>query len=384
MKVVQVTLRFDGPGGVETTVRETATRLRAAGDEVEVFASDLVDEAGWRRGSGFRPEVDGVPVRRFPARKRLVPGVSLPTMEGLYSALARSGADVIHAHSHRYGHVLQAAAAARRCHIPLVVSTHYHPAHAGEPPLTRGLLRVEDVAFGLSAYRIARALVVESELEARLVRAFSPGDRLRIIPPGIDLTEWQDPDGDRPFAPKLPGGYVLFVGRLASNKGLPVLFEALARIPEPERPPLVLLGPPWGENPALRSAAGRLGIAGSVTWLGSVDDRRAYRATVRGASALVLPSAWEAFGLVVLDAMAAGVPVVASSVGALPEVLDRGRAGRLVPYGDASRLADAIVAVRRDTDVTEAQRAHASDRVRGLDWTSSVARLRGVYAELAA
>ncbi len=377
-----MTLRYDAPGGVETTVRETSRRLHAGGDEVEVFASDLVDEAAWRRGTDFRPTVDGVPVRRFPARKQLLPGVSLPTMGGLVTALTRSGADVIHAHSHRYGHVLQAALAAWQADIPLVVSTHYHPAHAGEAPLTRGLLRVEDVAFGQSAYRLAGALVVESALEARLLRAFTPGGRVKTVPPGIDLAEWGAPDADRPYARPLPPGYLLFVGRIAANKGLPHLFRALASLPDPERPPLVLMGPPWGENVALEATARELGIADGITWLGSVEDRRAYRATLRGASALVLPSAWEAFGLVVLDAMAAGVPVIASSVGALPEVLDHGRAGRLVPYGDPSALAEALRSVRRDRDVTEQQRARASVRVREYDWPTSVARLRAVYAEL--
>ncbi len=199
MKIVHVTLRFDAPGGVETTVLETTRRLRDLGEEVEVYASDLYDEARWERRTDFRPEVDGVPVRRFPVRKRLMPRFTLPLMVGLIDALADSGADVIHAHSHRYGHVLQAALVARRCRIPLVVSTHYHPADRRETPFNRGLLRVEDVGFGATAYRVARALVAESELEARLVREFAPSGKLRVIPPGST-----SPSGTRRTARRRP------------------------------------------------------------------------------------------------------------------------------------------------------------------------------------
>ncbi len=381
MKIVQITLRFDAPGGVETTVRELARRLRQGGDDVEVFASDLVDEASWRRATSFRAEVDGVPVRRFPVRKRPFPGLTLPTMVGLVDALADSGADVLHAHSHRYGHVLEAAAVARRCGIPLVVSTHYHPADAWEPGWKKAFLRLEDVGFGAGAYRVARAIVVESRTEASLVAGFAPRERLRIVPPGIDLGEWASPGADRAARPALPEGYILFAGRIAPNKGLSTLLTALARLPPDERPPLVLLGPPWGEQEALERLAAQLGIAERLTWLGAVPERRGYRAVVQGARALVLPSAWEAFGLVLLDAMAARVPIVATAVGAVPEVLADGEAGRLVPYGDAAALAEALRDVARGPQTTRAKVDAAARRVAEFNWARSVERLQAVYRE---
>lgn len=384
MKIVHVALRFDSPGGVETTVREVARRQRAAGDDVQVFASDLVDEARWVRGSAFRPVVDGVPVRRFGVRKQLLPRFTLPAMVGLIDALSESGADIVHAHSHRYGHVLEAAMVARRCGIPLVVSTHYHPADPDEPRWKKGLLRTQDVAFGMTAYRVAKALVVESEREAALVREIAPADRIRIVPPGVDLAEWSDPGADRGARPDLPAEYLLFAGRIASNKGLPVLFEAVARLAPDARVPLVLMGPPWGENAALERRARELGISDRLIWLGEVAERQTYRATLRGARALVLPSAWEAFGLVLLDAMAARVPIVATAVGAVPEVLDGGRAGRLVPYGDAGALAAALRSVPAEPERTAQGVEHAARRVRSLDWATSVERLRALYREVAA
>ena len=384
MKVVHVALRFDAPGGVETNVREIARRLKAAGDEVEVFASDLYDEARWDRRSNYAPEVEGVPVRRFPVRKRLIPDLTLPLMVGLMDALAESGADVIHAHSHRYGHVLEAAAVAERCRIPLVVSTHYHPADRREPPVKRGLLRIQDVGFGATAYRVARALVVESEMEARLVREFAPANRIRVIPPGIDVSEWTSTSPDRSHLPPLPPEYFLFVGRIAPNKGLPHLVEALALLPAEARLPLVVMGSDWGERAGLEALAQRRGVSGLLVWLGHVADRQTYRAIVGGAKALVLPSEWEAFGLVLLEAMAARTPVVATSVGAVPEVLEGGRDGLLVPYGDPAALAQALQDVLADPVGAGERVSRADVRVRGLDWWESANRLRALYREVAA
>ena len=392
MKIVHVSLRFDAPGGVETTVREVTRRLATAGEEVEVYASDLVDESGWVRGTEFRPRVDGVPVRRFPVLRRPLlqlgtgarafRGFSLPVMPGLIDALRESGADVIHAHSHRYGHVLQAAAVARECGIPLVVSTHYHPADRRETAFRKGLLRCQDIGFGMTGYRVARALVAESELEAGLVREFAPGDRIRVIPPGIDLAAWATPAQDRAEGLDLPERYLLFVGRIASNKGLSFLFDALARLAPGERPPLVLMGPDWGERTRLEHRARTLGLERNLRWLGPVPDVTAYRGVVRRADALVLPSEWEAYGLVLLDAMAAGTPIVATAVGGVPEVLDHGRAGRIVPYGDVPALEAALRSTLTDRDRTDTLARNASERVRGFDWSVTVERHHQLYRDL--
>jgi glycosyltransferase involved in cell wall biosynthesis len=383
VKVAHVVLRFDAPGGVETNVREVTRRLQAAGGDEEVFASDLYDESRWERRSDYAPFVDGVPVHRFPVRKRLIPGLTMPMMVGLMDALSESGADVIHAHSHRYGHVLQAAAVAERLRIPLVVSTHYHPAGPREIPWKRGMLRVQDIGFGMTAYRVARALVVETDREAALVREFAPGSKIRTIPPGIDLAAWSNPAADRTDGLDLPEEYFLFVGRVAANKGLPLLLEALARLEAPSRRPLVLMGRDWGERSQLESRARKLGIADQVRFLGHVDSLSAYRGVVRGARALVLASEWEAYGLVLLEAMAAGTPTVATAVGGVPEVLDGGRAGRLVPYGDPVALASALRSVVEDESETGRLRAAASERVKGLDWSVTADRHRALYREVA-
>ncbi len=380
MKVVHVTLRFDAPGGVETNVREVTRRLVRTGVDAQVFASDLYDEARWERRTGYPPIVDGVPVRRFPVRKRLLPGLTLPMMPGLIDGLSASGADLFHAHSHRYGHVLQTSAVAKKREIPLIVSTHYHPADLRESDWKRGLLRLQDVGFGMTAYRTARALVVETQVEARLIREFAPGDRVHVIPPGVDLEPWKETEvGD---VPELPPRYFLFAGRIAPNKGLPFLLDAFARLSPSDRIPLYLMGRDWGMRAQLESQSAQLRISSDVRFLEVPADPRMYRAIYRRATAFVLPSEWEAFGLVALDAMAAHTPVIATARGGLPEVLREGRAGRLVPYGNVNELASALTEASRGSPQVKERVSLASSVVQEYSWDRCVESHRTLYETL--
>ena len=385
MRVAQVLLRYDAPGGVETHVRELARELRTQGDQVTVFASDLFSEQGWDRRPSCSRELDGVPVERFPAVRRLIPGLTLPLLPGLVRALDRAHPEVIHAHSHRYGHVLQAALVAEAREIPLVVGTHYHPADPWEPTWKKGLLRGQDHLFGMTAYRTAGALVVESEHEARQVREFAPASKVRVIPPGIDLAPWRNlptPEQARERL-GLSRPYLLFAGRLAPNKGLRRLLEAWAGLPSTLRPPWLVVGQDWGERPALEARARELGVLSEVRFTGNLADPALYRAAFAGARLFVLPSDYEAFGLVLLEAMAARLPVVATSVGGVPEVVDPGRTARLVPPGDVGELRTALEQLLSDPGKARARGEAGRARVEALfSWARTGERVRALYGEL--
>jgi glycosyltransferase involved in cell wall biosynthesis len=146
----------------------------------------------------------------------------------------------------------------------------------------------------------------------------------------------------------------------------------------------VIVGRDWGERPALEALARGLGVSDSVRWLGHLDDPAAYRHVFRRARLFVLPSEYEAFGLVLLEAMASGIPIVATAVGGVPEVLEDGRAGALVPYGDPAALADAIRGLVRDRDRARALARRGAERVREFSWTRCVERHRALYRELGA
>jgi glycosyltransferase involved in cell wall biosynthesis len=386
MRVAQVLLRYDAPGGVETHVRELSRELRRAGDEVRIYASDLWTEEGWVRRPEASRSVDGIEVERFPAVRRAIPGLTLPLLPGLVEALDRDHPEVIHAHSHRYGHVLQASWVARSRSIPFVVTTHYHPADPWEPAVKKGLLRMQDHFFGMTAYRQAGAVVAETRAEAAMLRDFVPADRLRIVPPGIDLEAWSDlPTAESARASlALPPGYLLFAGRLAPNKGLLTGLEAWAALPSGERPPWVLVGQDWGMRGKLEERARALGVEKDLRILGNLPDATAYRSAFAGATALILPSEYEAFGLVLLEAMAARLPVVATAVGGVPEAVEDGRTALLVPPRDVAALSAALRTVLTDPakarSLGDAGRARVEAR---FSWRQTAERLRSIYREIA-
>jgi glycosyltransferase involved in cell wall biosynthesis len=142
-------------------------------------------------------------------------------------------------------------------------------------------------------------------------------------------------------------GYLLFVGRLRIRKGVEVLLEALAELRR-RLPAAVLRIAGGGEHgAALEHRAAELGLGDAVAFLGTCDGARVRR-LLGGAAALAVPSIYEGMPLVVLEAMAAGVPVVASAVSGIPEVVVDGETGWLVPPESPAALAAALAAVLAD------------------------------------
>lgn len=182
-----------------------------------------------------------------------------------------------------------------------------------------------------------------------------PRERVRAIHLGVDPAWFTA--ASLPRRPGLPERYLLFVGTLEPRKDVASLLAAFRQLrrEEPETPPLVLVGPPgWG--PALDTA----GLTSAdVIGLGYLDTE-ALRPVVAHASALCFPSLYEGFGLPPLEALAAGVPVVATDIPAVREVIgDAGDGVRLVPVRDVDALSEAISTILSARPDSGAGRAHA-------------------------
>jgi glycosyltransferase involved in cell wall biosynthesis len=178
---------------------------------------------------------------------------------------------------------------------------------------------------------------------------------------------------------------VLFVGRLASNKGLLDLTEAFATLGRSDRSAqLVVVGEDGGQRAAVEARARSLGISDRVHLVGHVGDDALLAAAYREARLTVLPSEYEAFGLVLLESLAAGTPVVASRVGGIPEFVEDGKAGLLVPPRSPAALAEAVGRVWSDRELARRLGEYGRDQVvPRYRWDGVVDRLDALYQEVA-
>jgi glycosyltransferase involved in cell wall biosynthesis len=239
-------------------------------------------------------------------------------------------ADLIHAHSSKAGFLTRAAAAMRPGRRRRTLFTpHGWSFWAAAHAEGRTYLALERLA---ARWCTALVAVSEAERAAGLAAGVGRTEQYRVIRNGIDLA---------PFAgePSPRAGRIVFVGRLRRPKRVDLALEALrqVRTAVPEATlDVVGDGPLRGELEAL---AGRLGLRDHVRFLGARND---LPQLLRDAQCLVLASDYEGCPLSVLEAMAAGVPVVATSVGGIPELVVEGETGILAPPGDAEALAAAL------------------------------------------
>lgn len=214
-------------------------------------------------------------------------------------------------------------------------------------------------ALFLPVLRRARAVIAVSEfVRDDLARRGVP--RAHSIPNGVD-----------PFPlPRKPAGHILFIGRLVATKGLPLLLHAMTSTPSP---PLVVVGD-GPERARLEALASRLGITARVTFAGWVPEEEKQR-LLAGAEFLVHPALFESFGIAVLEALAAGCPVLATRIGGIPEVV--GDAGLLVEPSVGAIAAG----LRRmsDGDACKALAAKAKERAALFGWDRIAAETERVF-----
>jgi glycosyltransferase involved in cell wall biosynthesis len=312
------------------------------------------------RDLGLEVEALCLPTRAYLAERR-----------ALLALIRRWQPDAVHTHGYRADVV--AGLAARAAGVPQVTTAHGFIGGGWRDRLYEGLqLR--------TARRAAAAVAVSTPIVERYRRAGAPASRVHLI-----RNAWS---GREPLARSearralgLDPAELLvgWVGRLSREKGADVLLDALARL-APPRPRVALVGD-GPERAALASRAEALGIAERLAWLGLVPDAG------RLASAydvFVLSSRTEGTPIALLEAMAAHLPIVATAVGGVPDVVSEGEAW-LVPSEDPAALAAALEVALSDRALARARGDAARQRLqRDFSPDAWLARYEALYASVRA
>lgn len=250
-----------------------------------------------------------------------------------------------------------------------------------EQGLPRLTLSLQATLEGRNARRAARVLVTSEHCRRQAVAAYRLDPRrVAVVPEGIDLGLWrravaEAQEGRRPVERAVIAPVVLSVARQYRRKDTRTLLEAFVRVRErfPAASLRVVGGGP--ELPALRDRAAELRLEGAVAFLGEVPQDESVRREYLAADLFCLPSLQEGFGIAFLEAMAAGLPIVATRAAAIPEVVPDGEAGLLVPPRDPECLAEALVRVLGDADLRRRLGEAGRRRVVRYDWPVVAAEL---------
>jgi glycogen(starch) synthase len=326
---------YDPIGGMQNHAAELTRCLDRLGVGQVVVTSRLAGPA------------DRVP---FGAHGQVIrTGLRVPVLRQAWAPLAArhvlggGRVDLVHAHCGEDVAVLPLAwLAARRHGSPVVVTMHLSVRHTLRPATPRGaVLRAAGGTVERWLLPGAAAVIALTPSAARLLRGDGiPAQRVHVIPPGYDPALFAAAAPD-PF-PGLPRPRVAYLGRLAPQKDVGTLLEAFARLPAPAQ---LLVAGDGPDRPALQRRAQPFG--NRVHFTGFVPHTQV-PAVLRHADVLVLCSIYEEFGAALIEAMAAGLPVVATRVGGTADLVKDGVNGLLVAPRNPDALAAAISRVLAD------------------------------------
>lgn len=349
-------------GGAQTVLDQLARQLVAAGHRPVVVAP--APRQAWDdRRLGYT-----VVRHRRPWSKRFGVRAILPRLLLLQR---RHRFDLVHCHA-AYPQAFIASSLRRICGLPYVVRPHGADVLPGEvirrsPRLERRMrqgIRGADAVIAQGGF--LRGVIADLGVDT---------DRIRVINNGVDLGAFA---GAEPFVHPRP--YLLGIGSLVPHKGFDLLIRALPLLPD--GPDLLLAGD-GPEAAALASLAASLGVADRVRFLGPVTGRDKV-ALYRSAACVVCPSRREPFANVILEALAAGRPVVATDVGGNREMVHSGVNGLLCGPESPSGLADAVRRVIDQPGLAASLAAAARPSVAAHDWPEVAARYVAVYREVVA
>lgn len=357
-------------GGVATHMHNLALRLRDRGHEVTIVTNS--------RGK-LELEEDGISMLR-------IPGVVSPILDVNITYSLKSTRelneflrdfDIIHSHHAFTPLALKAAKAGRRLGKATVLTTH-SISFAHESKLWEAL----GLTFPLfSKYlRYPHRIIAVSKAAKAFIEHFTDTP-IEVIPNGVDDGAFRPVRNRERIKEEfgVEGRVVLYVSRMSYRKGPHVLLNAFSRI---EDAVLIMVGS--GEMlPFLRAQAKFLRIEDRVRFLGYVESRMLPE-LFGMADVFVLPSVTaEAFGIVILEAMASGVPVVATDVGGIPEIVRESESGVLVPPGNELELRKAIQELLLDDELRKRLGANGRKAVEErYSWERVTERIEKTYEDV--
>jgi glycogen(starch) synthase len=364
-------------GGVEELVRQLVDEQSARGGR------PIVMTMRWPKDLPASEDIEGIPVRRYlyrfpegrPSRRVLARFTAPAVVSAIAAELRSQRTELVHIQCVSSG-AWFVERAARRVGLPVVATLQGElkmdatRIYERSPRLRQTLMHLMRTADAVTACS------GQTLHEAEEWSGIDLGERGSVVFNGVRVSDFES---GTPFV--WPRPYVFAIGRMVHQKGFDVLIDAFHRLIGESRADLdLLIAGDGAERADLEARVEALGLGDHVTFLGATDRDRTVSLFL-GCRLFVLPSRHEPFGIVNLEAMAAGRPIVATAVGGVPEFVSDGETGLLVEPENPVALCDAMRSIVDDADLARRLSARARLRANEFDWSAIETQYQRVYAE---
>lgn len=372
MKIALVTHTFfpQSTGGREKYVYYLAKKLIEKNHEVEVFTSSDSLTKSYTELINTNLTVHYFPTFRFP--------ISMgyyrinPTM---LSALLKSDFDIIHAHEYCHFTTCMSVLAARIKELPFILTEHGYPEQIG---ITKNLVRIYNKIILPQIISTSKKIIAVSNfIKKELISRYNiPSEKISVIYNSIALEDYKiKSDIFRRKYHLEDKKVILAIGRLIKEKGFQNLIKTIPiikrKIPEIA---VVIIGPKNYYKPELVRMSK---ITGNVIFTNTISEEM-LKSAISSSDVISIPSLYEPFGIVALEAMAYGRPIIASNTGGLSETLNNSNS-LLVHPGDVKELANGIINLLNNKKLSYKLGKKAKEDVKKYDWRNKINEIINVY-----
>lgn len=378
MRILHTALRYPpASGGAEVYIQNIVERTRNIEEkrDVRVLTSAMRTHGPVSLLEPDQLLDDAIYVQRLGVAE--TPYVSYPRLKALSYYIGHHKPDIIESYGFWYQPADTSARYAKKHKIPFI----FHPIYYKNRVRRKKIWQIYKNTIGRATFQAADIVVVLSEFEKKLIEQSNmPVKRFEIIPPGIDTDAFASMQENSFQQRGISGTILLTVSRIARAKGLQDVIQALPdiarKIPDAQ---LVIIGEDFGYAEKLIRLATKLGIQERIHMLGKVSKDELIGA-YQHANVFIHASHYEAFGIVLAEAMAAGCPVVARNATAIPYVVPHEKAGLLFTTHD--ELVRSIIHICKDASIAERFGSFGKQHVQEhFTWDASITKLLKLYAE---
>ncbi len=378
MKIVHISHEYDPTiSGVRQVVQELAERQVRAGHEVHVFTSDWDKKKRIKKKSEV---INGVHVTRFTHIAKV--GTFSNIWPSFFSKLVKEDFDIIHSHVFGHLHFVLASIAATIKGIPHIHTTHCPWTNAHRPTLSRIGVFISYNIFSRIALKFTDKIIAITPWEVNFIKRFGGNEKkISVIPNGMDnsfFIKIKNNSFKKKY--KIKDMLVLFFGRLNVTKG-PEKFVETAHLVLKERPntTFVIRGPDEGMKDEVKK---KIGDEKRIILLQETRDRKEIVEMYQAADIFVLPSFREGLPLTLFEAMAAGLPIVASPVNGVPYEMKEPDNGFLVDYGNNQNFAKKIINFLDDKKLREKVSKNNIEKSKNYKWDIISEKILKLYEKL--